>query len=160
MEFLGNFSRWCHQSNLPHRQKVLKILLIFWKSKTFFFHTRNSLVQIFWTFWWILQVTAEHNEIHHLKSEFQSSRTRMSYRNEHVKDRLHSNQYIHKNFHVLYTVVDNSIKEDITSDRIPKAAEVLMLLPETTGLEIVLNIICTHMKMSVTTFMLLQDIFV
>lgn len=47
MELLGNFNRWCHQSNLQHIQKVLKILWLFWKS-LFFSSPRNSLVQIFW----------------------------------------------------------------------------------------------------------------
>lgn len=82
----------------------------------------------------------------------------MSYRNEQVRDWARANAYIHKHFHVLYTVTNNSIKEEITFDTIPKAAEVLMLLP--TGLEIALNIICTHTKMPVTTFMLLQGIYV
>lgn len=49
MELLGNFNRWCHQSNLQHIQKVLKILWLFWKSLTIFFPSpRNSSVQIFW----------------------------------------------------------------------------------------------------------------
>lgn len=84
----------------------------------------------------------------------------MSYRNEQVRDWARANACIHEHFHVLYTVTNNSIKEEITFDTIPKAAEVLMLLPETTGLEIALNIICTHTKMPVTTFMLLQGIYV
>lgn len=66
----------------------------------------------------------------------------MSYRNEQFRDWAYANAYIHKYFHVLYTVTNNSIKEEITSDAIPKAAEVFMLLPEATGLEIELNIIC------------------
>lgn len=84
----------------------------------------------------------------------------MSYRNEQFRDWVCANAHIHKHFHVLYTVTNNSIKEEITFDLIPKAAEIFMLLPEASGLEIALNIICTHTKMPVTTFMLLQDIFV
>lgn len=37
-------------------------------------------------------------------------------------------------------MTNNLIKEEITSDAIPKAAEVLMLLPEASGLEVALNI--------------------
>lgn len=54
-----------------------------------------------------------------------------------MRDWQHENAYIHKHFHVLYTVTNNSIKEGIAFDTIPRAAEALMLLSEATGLEIV-----------------------
>lgn len=48
MELLGNFNKWYHQTTLPHTQKVLKILWLFWNSLAFFSSPQNSLVQNFW----------------------------------------------------------------------------------------------------------------
>ena len=66
-----------------------------------------------------------------------------------MRDWAFANTHIHKSVHILYTVTNISIKEDITFDAIPEAVKVLKLLPETAGLEIALNIICIYMKMQV-----------
>lgn len=128
MELLGNFNRWCHQSNLQHIQKVLKILWLFWKSLTISFSSpRNSLVQIFW-------ICCVHEYSKQLlnttkyitRREFhQGRRTRMSYRNEQVRDWAYANTHIHKTVHILCTVTNISIKEEITFDAISEAVKFL-----------------------------------
>lgn len=73
----------------------------------------------------------------------------MSYRNEQVRDWACANTHIHKTVHILCSVTNISMKEEILFDVIAEEVKVLKLLPEAAGLEITLNIICIHMKMQV-----------